>query len=178
VRKGIAYLPEDRKDIGLLLKLSNLENTTLAHLGRVSRGGLISRGKERRDAAAILGRLAVTPPDPALRVGTLSGGNQQKVLFAKWLWQTPRLLIADEPTRGVDVGAKFAIYDLLVELAKGGMAILLISSEIEELVGLSHRVVVMARGRTVAELRDDEVQEARVLHAAFDSTQGLAEARA
>ncbi|MGH2939793.1 MAG: sugar ABC transporter ATP-binding protein [Solirubrobacterales bacterium] len=169
VRRGIAYLPEDRKDLGLLLNLTNRENTTLAHLGEVSRVGLISRSKERRASAEVLARLGVTPPDPALRVGTLSGGNQQKVLFGKWLWQTPRLLIADEPTRGVDVGAKFAIYDLLVGLASEGMAILLISSEIEELVGLSHRVVVMARGCTVAELREEDVQEDKILHAAFDS---------
>ena len=169
VRHGIAYLPEDRKDLGLLLNLTNRENTTLAHLGEVSRFGLISRSKERRASADVLTRLGVTPPDPALRAGTLSGGNQQKVLFGKWLWRTPRLLIADEPTRGVDVGAKFAIYDLLVGLAGEGMAILLISSEIEELVGLSHRVVVMARGCTVAELREEDVQEDKVLHAAFDS---------
>jgi simple sugar transport system ATP-binding protein/ribose transport system ATP-binding protein len=169
VREGISYLPESRKDLGLFLDLSNQENTTLAHLGEVTRGGVISRGKERRDTVEILERLGVSPPDPALRVGALSGGNQQKVLFGKWLWRTPRLLIADEPTRGVDVGAKFAIYDLLVELAGGGMAILLISSEIEELVGLSHRVVVMARGRTIVELEEDDVQEERVLRAAFDS---------
>jgi ABC-type sugar transport system ATPase subunit len=179
VREGISYLPESRKDLGLFLALSNQENTTLAHLGEVSRGGLIARGKERRDTVEILERLGVNPPDPALRVSALSGGNQQKVLFGKWLWRTPRLLIADEPTRGVDVGAKFAIYDLLVELAAEGMAILLISSEIEELVGLSHRVVVMARGRTIAELEDDEVQEERVLHAAFDSeSQPIPEASA
>ena len=176
VREGISYLPESRKDLGLFLGLSNQENTTLAHLGEVSRGGLISRAKERRDTAEILKRLGVKPPDPGLRVGALSGGNQQKVLFGKWLWRTPRLLIADEPTRGVDVGAKFAIYDLLVELAAEGMAVLLISSEIEELVGLSHRVVVMARGRTIAELRDEDVEEERILHAAFDSeSQRLAE---
>lgn len=169
VRRGISYLPESRKDLGLFLGLSNQENTTLAHLGEVTRGGLISRGRERRDTVEILERLSVSPPDPALRVGALSGGNQQKVLFGKWLWRTPRLLIADEPTRGVDVGAKFAIYELLVDLAAGGMAILLISSEIEELVGLSHRVVVMARGRTITELKGAEVQEERVLHAAFGS---------
>jgi len=179
VRAGISYLPESRKDLGLFLDLSNQENTTLAHLGEVTRGGLIVSGKERHDTAEILERLGVNPPDPALRVGALSGGNQQKVLFGKWLWRTPRLLIADEPTRGVDVGAKFAIYDLLVGLAAEGMAILLISSEIEELVGLSHRVVVMARGRTIAELEEEDVQEERVLHAAFDSeSQRVSEASA
>jgi ABC-type sugar transport system ATPase subunit len=129
---------------------------------------MISPRKERRAAAETMERLAVNPPDPGLRVGALSGGNQQKVLFGKWLWRSPRLLVADEPTRGVDVGAKFAIYELLVSLAAEGMAILLISSEVEELIGLSHRIVVIARGRKVAELEGEDVQEDRVLHAAFD----------
>jgi len=169
VGHGLAYLPENRKDLGLLLDLSSQENATLAHLDQVTRWGFISPRRERREATAILERLSVSPADPALRVKALSGGNQQKVLFSKWLWQAPRLLIADEPTRGVDVGAKFAIYELLVELAAEGMAILLISSEMEELIGLSHRVVVMARGRGVAELDGEQVHEERILHAAFAS---------
>ena len=169
VKRGIAYIPEDRKDLGLFLTLSSQENTTLAHLAEVTRGGMISRAREQRATTSMMDRLGVKPADPDLRVGALSGGNQQKVLFGKWLWQTPRLLIADEPTRGVDVGAKFGIYELLVELAANGMAILLISSEIDELIGLSHRVVVMSRGRTIAELADEEIREDRILHAAFDS---------
>jgi len=169
VRRGVAYIPESRKDQGLFLELSGQENTTLAHLSRVTRMGVLSRGRERRETATTLERLRVTPADPDMRVGALSGGNQQKVLFGKWLWQAPRLLIADEPTRGVDVGAKFGIYELLVELAGNGMGILLISSEIDELIGLSHRVVVMARGRTVADLGGEDVREDRVLHAAFGS---------
>jgi ABC-type sugar transport system ATPase subunit len=169
VRRGIAYIPESRKDLGLFLELSGQENTTLAHLSKVSQMGVLSHRRERRETATMLERLLVSPADPDLRVGALSGGNQQKVLFGKWLWQTPRLLIADEPTRGVDVGAKFGIYELLVELAANGMGILLISSEIDELVGLSHRVVVMSRGRTVANLGADEVREDRILHAAFGS---------
>jgi rhamnose transport system ATP-binding protein len=169
VRRGVAYIPESRKDLGLFLELSGQENTTLAHLAQVARMGVLSHGRERRETATMLERLQVNPADPDLRVGALSGGNQQKVLFGKWLWQTPHLLIADEPTRGVDVGAKFGIYELLVELAAQGMGILLISSEIDELVGLSHRVVVMSRGRTVADLGPEEVREDRILHAAFDS---------
>jgi ABC-type sugar transport system ATPase subunit len=169
IRRGIAYVPESRKDLGLFLRRSNEENVTLSHLGCVCRAGLIVRRRERREADAILRRLGVAPPDPRAQAGTLSGGNQQKVLFAKWLWRTPRLLIAQEPTRGVDVGAKFAIYDMLVELAADGMAILLISSELDEVVGLAHRVVVMARGRATATLEGDEVCEDRILHAAFDA---------
>ncbi len=100
-------------------------------------------------------------------VSTLSGGNQQKVLFAKWLVRPPRVLIADEPTRGVDVGAKRQIHQLLVELAAQGMAVLLISSELEEVLGLAHRVLVMRRGRIVAEYRTEEATMEQVMTAAF-----------
>ena len=100
-------------------------------------------------------------------VGTLSGGNQQKVLFARMLLGEPRLLLADEPTRGVDVGAKLAIYELLVSLAEAGMAIVLISSELEEILGLAHRVIVMRAGRLVAELEGESMTESAILAAAF-----------
>ena len=100
------------------------------------------------------------------------GGNQQKVLFARMLMCGPRVLIADEPTRGVDVGAKRAIYDLLVTLASDGMSVLLISSEIEEILGLAHRVLVMRRGRIVAELADDDMTESAILAAAFSEATG------
>jgi ABC-type sugar transport system ATPase subunit len=167
IDRGVAYVPESRKDVGLFLRRSNQENVTLAHLRRVCRAGMIDRRRERREAREALERLGVNPADPRARTGTLSGGNQQKVMFAKWLWQPPKLLIADEPTRGVDVGAKFAIYELLVRLAAHGTAIVVISSELEEIVGLAHRVVVMARGRATATLDGDEVSEDRILHAAF-----------
>jgi simple sugar transport system ATP-binding protein/ribose transport system ATP-binding protein len=167
IRRGVAYVPESRKDVGLFLNRSNEENTTLPYLRRVCRAGVVDRRRERRQAKAALQRLGVNPADPRARTGTLSGGNQQKVMFAKWLWQPPKLLIADEPTRGVDVGAKFAIYELLVRLAADGTAIVVISSELEEIVGLAHRVVVMARGRPSATLERDEVTEDRILHAAF-----------
>ena len=167
---GVAYLPENRKDLGLFLELSARTNTTLPHLDAFTRLGYVDVREERRQTKAILEELTVTPNDPDIRVGSLSGGNQQKVLFAKWLLKRPRLLIADEPTRGVDVGAKFAIYRLLVQLASTGMAILLISSELDELVGLSHRVIVMARGKSVVGLSGDDVSEGRILHAAFKST--------
>ena len=100
-------------------------------------------------------------------MGTLSGGNQQKVLFARMLLGEPRLLLADEPTRGVDVGAKLAIYELLVSLAEAGMAIVLISSELEEILGLAHRVLVMRAGRLVAELEGESMTESAILAAAF-----------
>jgi ABC-type sugar transport system ATPase subunit len=167
IARGVAYLPESRKDLGLFLSRSNGDNVTLPHLDAVSRGGLLRSGAERREARLILDRLGVQPADPRRLVRTLSGGNQQRVLFAKWLWQRPHLLIADEPTRGVDVGAKFAIYELLAELAASGMAILLISSELEEIMGLSHRVVVMRRGRLVARFDHHDLSEDMILRAAF-----------
>jgi len=172
IQRGVAYLPESRKDLGLFLSLSSSENITLPYLESVSRMGVVSRRAEAREASAVMERLSVKAASPRHAVRTLSGGNQQKVLFAKWLWQRPRLLIADEPTRGVDVGAKFAIYELLVELAASGMSILLVSSELEEVLGLAHRVVVMRRGRQVATLGGDEVGEDAILRAAFGGDRG------
>jgi simple sugar transport system ATP-binding protein/ribose transport system ATP-binding protein len=119
----------------------------------------------------MLERCDVRGASPAMRVGALSGGNQQKVLLARMLLCEPHLMIADEPTRGVDVGAKRAIYDILVSLAADGMGILLVSSEIEEVLGLAHRTVVMRRGRIVAEFEGDEMTEAAILAAAFSGTE-------
>jgi ABC-type sugar transport system ATPase subunit len=166
---GLAMVPESRKDQGLVMRMSVGHNVTLPHLDRVSTAGVIERVRERAAVGELLRRLAVQPPRPAPLVARLSGGNQQKVLFAKWLFDRPRALILDEPTRGVDVGAKRAIYELIVSLAAEGMAVLLISSEIEEVLGLCHRVLVMRRGRIVAELSGDELREDSVLRAAFGS---------
>jgi ABC-type sugar transport system ATPase subunit len=112
-------------------------------------------------------RVDVRAKGPTAKVNTLSGGNQQKVLFAKWLFKPPRVFIADEPTRGVDVGAKRAIYDLIQSLAAEGEAVLLISSEHEEILGLAHRVLVMRSGRVVAELDRHSMSEEAILRAAF-----------
>jgi ABC-type sugar transport system ATPase subunit len=125
------------------------------------------RGAERHEAKRILERCDVRGAGRAARVGALSGGNQQEVLFARTLLCEPRLPIADEPTRGVDIGAKRAIYDILVGLAEGGMGIPLISSELEEILGLSHRVIVTRRGRIVAELEGERMTESAIIAAAF-----------
>ena len=167
---GTALIPESRKDSGLIFTRSVLENATLARLERLSSMGFVRRSAERRAGIEILERCQVRGARPSARVGALSGGNQQKVLFARMLLCEPRLLIADEPTRGVDVGAKRAIYEMLVALAASGMGILLISSELEEILGLSDRVVVMRRGRTVAELAGAELTEASILAAAFSES--------
>ena len=173
LRSGLAMIPESRKDAGLIFTRSVRENVTLARLHSLSRMAIVRRGAERQAAKAILDRCDVRGAHPSARVGALSGGNQQKVLFARMLLCEPNLLIADEPTRGVDVGAKRAIYDILVSLAESGMGILLISSELEEILGLAHRVAVMRRGRIVAELSGDELTEAAILAAAFSEPAGV-----
>jgi ABC-type sugar transport system ATPase subunit len=164
-------IPESRKDQGLLFTRSVRENVTLARLDRLSRWLFVLRRAERREAKRMLDLCDVRGASPAVRVGALSGGNQQKVLLARMLLCEPHVMIADEPTRGVDVGAKRAIYDILVSLAADGMGILLVSSEIEEVLGLAHRTLVMRRGRIVAEFAGGEMTEAAILAAAFSGTE-------
>jgi simple sugar transport system ATP-binding protein/ribose transport system ATP-binding protein len=168
---GVAMLPEDRKGQGLLMLRSLVENVTLPHLEEVSTAGLMEPRAEGRRAGDLLSRLDVRAKSPRARVNTLSGGNQQKILFAKWLFRRPLVFIADEPTRGVDVGAKLAIYELLQSLASEGIALLLISSEHEEVLGLAHRVLVMRGGRIVATFTGEEMSENAVLSAAFGTRQ-------
>ena len=164
---GLAMIPESRREQGLVFGRSVVENVTLARLGELSRMGVVNRRAERRSAARILDRCQVRGAAHSAPVGALSGGNQQKVLFARMLLRDPQVLLADEPTRGVDVGAKLAIYELLVSLAEEGTAIVLISSELEELLGLAHRVLVMRAGRLAAELAGEAMTEAAILTAAF-----------
>ncbi|MBM3676741.1 MAG: sugar ABC transporter ATP-binding protein [Actinobacteria bacterium] len=167
VRRGIVMLPEDRKSQGLLMLRSIVDNVTLPHLAGVTTAGVIETRRERRRAGELIDRVDVRAKTGVARVSTLSGGNQQKVLFAKWLLERPRVFIADEPTRGVDVGAKQAIYELIRQLASEGMAVVLISSEHAEVLGLAHRVLVMREGRIVAEFDGETMTEDVVLHAAF-----------
>jgi ABC-type sugar transport system ATPase subunit len=170
-RLGIAMLPESRKEQGLVMIRPVRENVTLATLPEFASAGVVLRHRERRRTRELTRELDVRGASIDAPVVTLSGGNQQKTLFAKWLVRRPRILIADEPTRGVDVGAKHQIYELIVRLAAGGMAILLISSELEEVLGLAHRVLVMRRGRVVAELDHERATMDRVMNAAFATTQ-------
>jgi simple sugar transport system ATP-binding protein/ribose transport system ATP-binding protein len=176
VGRGIALVPESRKTQGLLMGRSITENITLPHLEALSRGRLIVASRERQETQAMVARVDVRAPNVRTPVTALSGGNQQKVLFGKWLFRPPAVLIADEPTRGVDIGAKRAIYDLLQSLAASGMAILLISSEMEEVLGLAHRIMVMRKGRIVAELAGGALTEDAILAAAFavDDTEEVA----
>jgi rhamnose transport system ATP-binding protein len=152
VRLGLAYLPEDRRRHGVIPEMSVAANTTLATLRAISRGGFIEFEKEREVARTYLRRFAIKAPSIDTSVATLSGGNQQKVALARWLATQPSVLILDEPTQGVDVGAKAEIHWLIVDLAAQGLAILLISSELPEVLGLSHRVAVMRAGTVVGTL--------------------------
>jgi ABC-type sugar transport system ATPase subunit len=167
LRAGVAMIPESRKDQGLIFGRSAIENVTLPRLGDVSRLGVVRRRAERRAGERVLDRCAVRGASYSAPVRALSGGNQQKVLFARMMLCNPRVLLADEPTRGVDVGAKRSIYDLLVALAEEGVGVLLISSELEEILGLAHRVLVMHRGRLAAELEGAGMTESAILSAAF-----------
>jgi simple sugar transport system ATP-binding protein/ribose transport system ATP-binding protein len=163
---GIAFLPESRKKDGLFMELSLAANTTFTHTETVSRRGFMRPLEERRKARALLQALSVVPPSPAVKANSLSGGNQQKVLFARWLFKQPRVLLLDEPTRGVDVGARAAIHRLINDLAREGAAILMISSELEEVLGLAHRVLVIRRGAIVREFQADPAL-GDVMEAAF-----------
>ena len=171
LRAGVAMIPESRKEQGLLLGRPIVENVSLASLARLSKFGLVRRRAERQAVTSALGQVGVRVPAQAAPVSTLSGGNQQKALFARILLRGPRVLIADEPTRGVDVGAKRAIYELLTSLAAEGLGVLLISSDAEEILGLAHRVLVMRAGRIAAEFRGDAMTEAAILGAAFGAAE-------
>jgi ABC-type sugar transport system ATPase subunit len=167
-RSGLLMIPESRRDQGLFYLRSVHENVSISSLARFSRLGLIRSGAERRATDEMLDRVAIDSTAERA-VANLSGGNQQKVLFARTMLGRPVVLLADEPTRGVDVGAKRVIYELLVELAASGMAILLISSEMEEILGLAHRVVVMRSGRVTVELGPHQLSEQAILEAVFDA---------
>lgn len=175
-RAGMALIPENRKDEGLMLNRSVRSNLTLAHLDVVSYGGFVRRREEQRCSDELCQQLAVRAVGGSSPIASLSGGNQQKVLFARWMLRPPRVLIADEPTRGVDVGAKRSIYALIQRLASEGMAVLFISSELEEVIGLSHRVLVMRRGRMVAEFDSSNATETAVMRAAFATDNNVEEA--
>jgi ABC-type sugar transport system ATPase subunit len=176
LRRGLAMVPESRRELGLLYSRSAVENVSLSSLHVHSRMGWVDRRSERSAAQELLTRVSLTRATPDSVVGTLSGGNQQKVLFARMLMCRPKVLIADEPTRGVDVGAKRAIYDLIVGLAEQGTAVLLISSEMEEVLGLAQRMLVMRRGRIVKELSSEEMNESAILAAAFSEPPVMEEA--
>jgi rhamnose transport system ATP-binding protein len=163
---GVALVPEDRRQQGLVMDFSIERNIALASLDTVRRGGLIPRGAERRFARDWALRLQLKYGRLTNPVWTLSGGNQQKVVLAKWLARKPRVLIVDEPTRGIDVGTKAEVHRLLSELAAQGVAVLMISSELPEVLGMADRIVVLFEGRVMREFARDEATEDAIMHAA------------
>lgn len=160
---GVAYVPEDRKTQGLILSWTLAENTTLPRLSEVSRRGFIDFRAEAAVAQKYVTSLDIKTPSVQQQVMYLSGGNQQKVVIAKWLMTNPKVLILDEPTRGIDVGAKSEIYALMSQLAKQGLGIILISSELPEILGMSDRIIVMREGYVTGELLRDEATEEKVM---------------
>jgi ribose transport system ATP-binding protein len=145
IRAGVALVPEDRKAEGIVLDMPIGDNIAVANLDRLAEGGWVKPGRVRSTAQSAIAKLGVkgAPEQP---VRALSGGNQQKVVIAKWLERRPKVIILDEPTRGIDMGARAAIYEVIADLAKAGMAVIVVSSELEEVLGLSHRVMVLSRG--------------------------------
>ncbi|HWQ83228.1 MAG TPA: sugar ABC transporter ATP-binding protein, partial [Anaerolineales bacterium] len=167
ISNGVGFAPEDRKREGLLLIRDVLENTSIAILRQICRFHFVNQRLEHKIAAAYVDRLQVRTPSLKQEVGKLSGGNQQKVVLARWLAAKPKVLILDEPTRGIDVGAKAEIYQLIDELANEGLGIMLISSELPEILGLSDRIYVMQNGRITGELSRAEATEEAVLKLAM-----------
>jgi ribose transport system ATP-binding protein len=158
---GLAYVPENRRD-ALSLRDEIFKNISLAHLRRLT-GWRLRPGREIQIAHEQSEQLGIRPPDPLLPVGALSGGNQQKVLLAKWLVKTPRVLVLVEPTRGMDVGAKDEVLEIILKLRNQGVAMLLISSEPETIIAGSDRVMVMSHGRVIKEFGDEDVTRAALL---------------
>ncbi|HEX2076684.1 MAG TPA: sugar ABC transporter ATP-binding protein [Longimicrobium sp.] len=171
---GIAFVSEDRKGEGIIPELSVRENLTLAALPTLTRAGIVDRAKQREIVDQFMRRLGIKATSADQKISELSGGNQQKVLLARWLCMHPALLILDEPTRGIDIGAKAEIQALINELAGTGLGVLMISSELEELVEGSSRVVVLRDGQNVAELRGDEISQQSIIHAMAEGSAAAA----
>jgi ABC-type sugar transport system ATPase subunit len=167
IENGMAYLTNDRKASGLILPMSVLHNMTLVSLKQMTRFGWLQPLLEQKGASSYRNSLAIRTPSLQAEVSTLSGGNQQKVILAKWLMSKPSILLLDEPTRGIDVGAKAEIYSLMNHWASEGKGILLITSELPELLAMSDRILVMHRGRATAEFSHDEATQENVMSAAM-----------
>jgi rhamnose transport system ATP-binding protein len=174
LRRGLAYLPEDRLTQGLVQPMSIAENASLAVLPQLTPTGFLQPRRERSLARRFMEQLRIRATSPAQTVRSLSGGNQQKVVLSKWLAAEPRILILDEPTHGVDVGTKADVHRTISHLASEGLSILLISSELPEILGMSDRVLVMREGRLVAELSRAEATPERVIAAAAGITEEAA----
>jgi rhamnose transport system ATP-binding protein len=167
VGNGIVYVPEDRGKQGAIVALPIFQNITLPSLSRTSNNGFIRLAEEFKLARDFTERLELRAASLDTKVESLSGGNQQKVVIAKWLATMPKIIILDEPTKGIDIGSKAAVHEFMAELAAEGLAVIMVSSEIPEVLGMSDRIIVMREGRIVAEVAgDDMTPETLVRHAA------------
>ena len=170
IQKGLALLSEDRKVNGFIPTLNLARNITLARLDKIYRGGLLNREAEREIGRDYIERLSIKANSERDMVTSLSGGNQQKVVLAKWLLAEPKVLLLDEPTRGIDVGAKAQIYQIMTQLVRQGMGIVMISSELTELVGMCDRYLLLADGKIRAELGREDADEEKFLRICSGST--------
>jgi ribose transport system ATP-binding protein len=166
IKAGIALMPEDRKREGLVLKLSMSDNICLATLNKVSKSGAIMKGKKDRIVKQFVTDLGIRPALPDRLIENFSGGNQQKAVIAKWLSAKPKIVIMDEPTRGIDVGAKSEIYAIINELAEQGVGIIFVSSELPELIGVCDRILVVREGKLVAEYMKEDFSEENIIKSA------------
>jgi ribose transport system ATP-binding protein len=166
IRLGIGLVTEDRKALGLILGMVVRENISLANLDAITRLGFVNRREEKRVAVQFIEDLMIKTPSVEQQVQNLSGGNQQKVVLAKWLFTQSRVLIFDEPTRGIDVGSKVEIYQLMNKLAASGVAIIMISSELPEILGMSDRILVMHEGHIAGELSREDATQEKIMHLA------------
>jgi ABC-type sugar transport system ATPase subunit len=164
IRQGLALVSEDRKRYGLVLGMDIKENSTLASLARIARLGVINKNEEIKSAARYVAELRTKTPSLEQRVGNLSGGNQQKVVLAKWLLTRPKVLFLDEPTRGIDVGAKVEIYNIMNDLVDQGVGVVMVSSELPEVLGMSDRILVIHEGRLTGSLPIAQATQERVMH--------------
>ncbi|WP_308190550.1 sugar ABC transporter ATP-binding protein [Sinomonas notoginsengisoli] len=165
---GVAMLSEDRRLVGIIPKLSIKKNATLASLKQVVYGGRARTRKEEKLVKEYFRKMNVKAPSTETKIESLSGGNQQKVLLARWLIADPKVMLLDEPTRGIDIGAKFEIYKIMTELARQGRGILMISSELPELIGMCDRIYVMSAGRVTAELTREQFSQETILQYAMN----------
>ncbi|MUT68768.1 xylose ABC transporter ATP-binding protein [Paenibacillus sp. NEAU-GSW1] len=166
IKHGMALVSEDRKKFGLVLGMDVKSNVTMASLNQIASGGVIDSNREILRGNEYIRSLQIKANSVETIVGTLSGGNQQKVVLGKWLMTKPKILILDEPTRGIDVGAKFEIYTIMNELVRQGVAIIMVSSELPELLGMSHRIMVIAEGKRAAEFTSEEATQQAIMTAA------------
>jgi ABC-type sugar transport system ATPase subunit len=176
VKAGLALVSEDRQVTGLALRLPIADNITLANVGAISRFGFLNGRAQNAAAYDFMGRLRIRAGSPQQLAGRLSGGNQQKVVIAKWLFRQAQVFLFDEPTRGIDVGAKVEVFNLMDELARAGAAILMVSSEMPELLQVADRILVMRDGRITGELPGRCTQEQIMRYAALE-TQPVSEER-